>query len=97
MALPWKKEIDHEPVADFIRASKYRLQRGVLVGVLCPLLLTTVGSCLFLVVGSSVGWIPPLSTGTETICGFVLGGGVIGSVIGMGFGWLFRETDNIDN
>jgi hypothetical protein len=66
------------------------MREWALKWVLAPLLYVTVTTCLVLFVLDATGQIPPMRDGLLAVIKIVLGAGVIGQSIGLGFGWLFR-------
>ena len=65
--------------------------------VLAPLLYVTVLTCLVLFVLDAIGRIPPMRDALLGVIKIVLGAGVIGQSIGLGFGWLFRGRPSRDD
>jgi hypothetical protein len=69
------------------------LREAVLWRVLVPMLVGPMLACLVLIVLDATGVIPPMRDALLAAVAGIVGGGVISSAIGAGFGWLY-QNDN---
>jgi hypothetical protein len=81
-------------IHEAILARTHLMREWAITWVLAPLLIAIVLAFGALVVLDAFGKIHQMRAGLLVVVGAVLGAGVLGSAIGLGFGWLFARTNS---